>query len=97
MYGSCCTSCILAVELILLSLILTILLFLFYFTFVHDFAILFILVDLVILIALVAIRTIIVADLGLVQESLFIFIDFRVLFVLLIGLLDSALAELVQS
>ena len=63
----------------------------------HYFAIFFILVVLTNLVILVVIRAIIVADLGLVQESLLIFIDFRVLFILLIGLLDTTLAELVQS
>ena len=70
---------------------------LFGFAFVHYLAIFFILVVLVILVVLLVIRAIIVDDLGLVQESLFIFIDLRVLFVLLIGLLDTALAELIQS
>ena len=63
----------------------------------HYFAIFFILVVLVDFVVLVVIRAIIVADLGLVQESLLIFVDFRVLFILLIGLLDTTLAELVQS
>ena len=67
------------------------------FAFMHYFAIFFILVVLADLVILVVTRAIIVADLGLVQESLLIFIDFRVLFILLIGLLDTTLAELVQS
>ena len=71
--------------------------FLFSFAFVHYLAIFFILDVLADLVILVVIRAIIVADLGLVQESLLIFVDFRVFFILLIGLLDTTLAELVQS